>query len=99
MDCRRLNDFSRVAPFVMSLLCLLLVLDGIRIFGLHSGGGADEGTDAHIFQILMVLQVPIIAIFAGTTSWRPAKQPALIVILQFVAYLVPLAALRFLLAG
>ncbi len=49
-------------PVAMSLAALALVLGHAARFGIvHE---ADEGTAAHLFQILMVAQVPLVAWFA-----------------------------------
>jgi len=46
-------------PLVMSLVALTMVLVHYAIFGIVDE--TDEGTAAHIFQLLIVLQVPFIA--------------------------------------
>ena len=54
-------------PLAMSLAALAIVLGHAAIFGVvHE---ADEGAAAHIFQLLMVAQVPIVAFFA--IRWLP----------------------------
>ena len=45
-------------PLVMSLVALAIVLVHYAIFGIVDE--TDEGTAAHIFQLLIVLQVPFI---------------------------------------
>jgi hypothetical protein len=51
----------------MALACLGLVLGHFAVYGnLHE---VDEGAAAHIFQILMVAQVPIVGYFA--IKWLP----------------------------
>jgi len=56
---RRLSAFL---PRVMSSLALILVSSYVALFGvIHE---ADERAAAHIWQILMVMQIPIIAFFA-----------------------------------
>jgi len=74
---------SAFLPVVMSLLALSLVLGHIALVG--TARQEDEGTAAHLWQLLMVLQVPIIAFFA--LRWLPErpKQALLILTLQFVA--------------
>ena len=58
---------SGFLPIAMSLAALALVLGHIAIFGVvHE---ADEGTPAHLFQLLMAGQVPIVAYFA--LKWLP----------------------------
>ena len=54
-------------PMVMSLVALVLVLGHAAIFGIAHE--ADEGTAAHLFQLLMVGQLPVIAYFA--VKWLP----------------------------
>jgi len=73
----------------MSLAALALVVGHITIYG--AVREADEGTAAHIWQILMAAQVPIIAFFA--INWLPRNPgPALVVIaLQGVAVIAALA--------
>jgi hypothetical protein len=53
---------SAVAPVAMSVAALALVLGHVAAFGIvHE---ADEGTPAHIYQLLMAGQVPVIGYFA-----------------------------------
>jgi hypothetical protein len=62
---------SAYAPIAMSLAGVGLVLLHVARFGLTRE--TDEGTSAHLFQLLMVLEVPIIAYFA--IRWLP-RAPA-----------------------
>jgi len=58
---------SAFLPIAMSLAALALVLGSIAMFGVvHE---ADEGTAAHLFQLLMAGQVPIVGYFA--LKWLP----------------------------
>ena len=50
---------SAFVPLAMSLVALTMVLVHAAIYGIVRE--ADEGTAAHIFQILMAAQVPIVA--------------------------------------
>jgi hypothetical protein len=47
----------------------------------------DEGTEAHLFQILMAAQVPIIAFFAIKWLPRAPRQALLVLALQVAAAL------------
>jgi hypothetical protein len=58
---------SAFLPIGMSLAALALVLGHIVMFG--TAREADEGTIAHIFQLLIIAEVPIIAFFA--IKWFP----------------------------
>jgi hypothetical protein len=73
----------------MSLAALATVLIHIARFGVARE--ADEGTAAHLWQILMAGQLPIITLFA--IKWLPKNpKPALAVLaLQAVAGLAALA--------
>ena len=75
---RKIHNFSRVAPVIMSLLALALIVEGLAQFGLHHRE-ADEGWQAHLFQLLIVLQVPIVLLFVATANWRQLRRtlPAL----------------------
>jgi hypothetical protein len=69
----------------MSVAALALVLGHVAVFGVQRE--ADEGTAAHLWQLLMAGQVPIIAFFAVSSVPR-APRPALLVLgLQVVAAL------------
>src|SRR3984893_19163877 len=85
---------SAFLPVAMSLVALALVLGHIAIFGVvHE---ADEGAVAHIWQILMAAQVPIIAFFAIKYVPQKPKQGLLILALQIVAALTACAPVFFL---
>lgn len=54
-------------PIAMSLAALATVLTSVAIYGIVRG--SDEGAGAHIFQLLIALQVPLVAFFA--LKWLP----------------------------
>ena len=67
MNATPMKQTSALLPIAMSLVALSMVLGHAAIYGVvHE---ADEGTPAHLFQILMVAQVPLIAYFA--VKWLP----------------------------
>lgn len=69
-------------PPLMSLSALALVLGHVVLFG--AAREADEGTAAHLFQLLLAAQLPIIVIFAVT--WLPRRpRPAMLVLALQVA--------------
>jgi len=57
---------------------------------------ADEGTAAHIFQILMVAQVPVVAFFAINWLPRTPRQALNVLALQAGAAFAAFAAVFFL---
>ncbi len=64
-------------PPVMSLAALALVLGHLALFGVVRE--ADEGTAAHLFQLLLAAQLPIIVAFA--VEWLPRRpRPAVLVL-------------------
>ncbi|TMF30835.1 MAG: hypothetical protein E6I25_02420 [Chloroflexi bacterium] len=74
---------SALIPMAMSIAALTLVLGHIAMFG--TARQADEGTAAHLWQLLMAGQLPIIGFFA--IKWFPRTPgPALLVlVLQAIA--------------
>ena len=84
---------SAYLPLAMSFAALATVLYHIAVFG--AAHEADEGAAAHIFQLLLVAQVPVVAFFAF--KWLPRRPgPALRVLgLQAVAVLAALAPVFF----
>lgn len=85
MNVSLLKQPSALLPMAMSLAALALVLSHIAIYGVvHE---ADEGAAAHIWQLLMAGQMPVVGYFA--LKWLPqAPGKALRVLaLQFAAAL------------
>jgi MFS superfamily sulfate permease-like transporter len=70
-----LKHWSAWLPVATSVFLIALGLRHIASYGL--GREADEGTEAHLFQLLMPLQALVIAYFAWT--WLP-KTPRLAVV-------------------
>jgi len=80
---------SAFLPVTMSTAALLLVLITVARFGVvHE---ADEGTAAHLWQLLMGVQVPIVLWFAASWLPRAPKQALYVLALQAVAGLAALA--------
>ena len=76
-------------PIAMSLAALALVLGSIAMFGVvHE---ADEGTAAHLFQLLMAGQVPIVGYFALKWLPRVPGQALRVLALQGAAMIVAFA--------
>lgn len=80
-----LRQPSAFLPVAMSLVALALVLGHVAIFG--AAHQTDEGTAAHLWQLLMALQVPIIAFFALKHVPQRPKQALLILALQLACAL------------
>ena len=83
MDSSLLKRPSGYIPIAMSLAALGLVMGYAALFG--TARQADEGTAAHLFQLLLAAQLPVIAFFA--LRWLPAepKRALPVLAMQFVA--------------
>lgn len=86
---------SAFLPIAMSVAALAVVLVAVAWYG--AAREADEGTAAHLWQLLMAGQLPVIAYFA--LRWLPrtprSALPVLAVqALAFVAALAPVYFLR-----
>jgi hypothetical protein len=69
MRAELINRLSSRVILALSLTALLTVLSGY-----FQPPQPDEGTGAHIFQLSIVLLVPVILLFAATADWkRPAR--------------------------
>jgi hypothetical protein len=79
-------------PVAMSLAALAMVLGNVAVFGVVHD--ADEGTAAHLFQLLMGLQIPLVAFFAIKWLAPAPKQTLCVLVLQAAAALAALAELR-----
>ena len=80
---------SALLPLAMSFAALAIVLGHIAISGITRQ--ADEGTAAHLWQLLMAGQLPVIAFFAIKWFPRSPRQALLVLALQAGAALTALA--------
>lgn len=85
---------SAFLPVAMSLTALALVLGHIAMFGVARE--ADEGAIAHLWQILMAGQLPVLAFFAIKWLPRAPKQTLSVIALQAGAALASIAPVFFL---
>jgi len=85
---------SAFVPIAMSVAALALVVFSVTVFG--TGRDADEGATAHLWQLLIAGQLPVVAFFA--IKWLPrAPRSAFPVIgLQAAALLAALSPVYFL---
>jgi hypothetical protein len=72
---------SALAPVLMSLAALAVVLAHIAMSG--TARQADEGAAAHLWQLLMAMQLPIIGYFA--IRWLPESPRHALAILALQA--------------
>ena len=64
-----LRQPSAFVPLLMSLAALSLVGIAVAIYGLNGVRQPDEGAFAHLWQLMMAGQLPVIAWFA--IKWLP----------------------------
>jgi hypothetical protein len=81
-------------PMAMSLTALTIVLIHIALYGLTHE--PDEGTAAHLWQILMAAQLPVLLYFAIKWLPRAPRQTLYVLALQAGAALASLAPVFFL---
>lgn len=81
MSAHPIKTPAALIPIAMSLAALALVIGHAAVYGVvHE---ADEGAAAHIFQILMVAQLPVVAFFA--LRWLPRQQKQALIVLALQA--------------
>ena len=77
MAATLLRQPSALIPLAMSVAALATVIGYAAMFG--TARQADEGTAAHVWQLLMAGQVPVVAFFA--IKWLPTEPRRALVIL------------------
>jgi hypothetical protein len=85
MSSSMLRQPTAMIPLAMSLAALAVVLGRIAVSGV--GREADEGAAAHLWQLLMAGQIPVIALFALMWVPRAPRQALLVLLLQAAAVL------------
>jgi len=90
---------SAYLPVAMSLAAFMMVLSAVAV-GLARGGhivrDPDEGSIAHLFQLLMTVQWPITLYFAAKWLRRTPRETLGVLGLQAVAWLAGCAPVYFL---
>lgn len=82
-------------PLMMSLAALLILVGYVAFVGVPEKPAKDEGTAAHIFQLLMVGQLPFMGYFAVRNFRKNAGGSLLIIAIQIFAAVVPFVVLFF----
>jgi hypothetical protein len=78
-----LKQPSALIPLAMSFAALSLILGHIALYGVARQ--ADEGAAAHLWQLLMAGQIPVIAYFAIKWLARTPRPALMVLALQGVA--------------
>ena len=89
-----LKQPSAFLPIAMSAAALGVVVVAVGLFG--ATDEADEGTAAHLWQLLVAGQLPVVAFFA--IRWLPRAPRSALPVLAFqaVAFFAALAPVYFL---
>ena len=80
---------SAFLPLAMSVAAIIVVLGHIALFG--AARESDEGAAAHLWQLLIAGQVPLVAYFAIRWLPRTPRSALPVLALQAVAVLAALA--------
>jgi hypothetical protein len=75
---------TALIPIAMSLVALAILVLAL-VFGLGVSNDGDEGTAAHLWQLLMLGQLPIVAFFAISWVPREPRNAILVLAIQFAA--------------
>lgn len=73
----QVNRTSFIVPLVLSALAFTLVIANI-FAGVRPS--TDENASAHIFQLLIVSEVPFTAVFLATSDWRVHRWSVLLAV-------------------
>ena len=94
MNVSPMKKPSALIPIAMSFAALAMVVGHAAMFGIvHE---TDEGTPAHIFQLLIAAQIPVVAFFAIKWFPRAPGQTLQVLALQAGAAVAACAAVFFL---
>ena len=81
-------------PLVMSFVALAMILGYVAMFGVVHN--QDEGAPAHIFQLLILAELPIAAFFGLRWITRKPKETLIVLVVQAIAWIIPiLTVMRF----
>ena len=94
MTQTRVNRISAWVPLLCSAFAFAIVMANIVA---RVPPQPDENTSAHLWQLLMVAQLPFILLFVATSDWARWRKPAALLLLQALGIVA--AALPVWLAG
>ena len=83
MTRAQINRWTAILPVVMSLAALALV--GAAVATGWERDLTDEGIAAHLFQMLIVAEVPVVALFLGTADRGNFRRVAGLLAMQIAA--------------
>lgn len=89
-----INRISAIAPVAMSLAAFIMVVVA-AVMG-RANSQPDEGTLAHIFQLLIAAQMPVILLFLVTADCRHSTRVARPLALQGAAIILAVGSVYYL---
>jgi hypothetical protein len=92
MSVAPFRHWTALLPLALSIAALALVLGYVASGGVRE---ADEGTAAHLWQLFMAVQVPLIALFAFIWLPRSPRSALAVLALLMAVVLANLAALSY----
>jgi hypothetical protein len=93
MNRRKINRIGAIAPVVMSLAALFIVLMVVSTG--WERNLPDEGAAAHIFQLLIVTQIPFVLAFLVTADWNRFMQVARSLAFQIISIGIALGSVAY----
>lgn len=87
MTSRQVNRAFAAVPLLCSAAAFALVIANILA---HAPPQPDENASAHVFQLLILIQLPLIGLFAAGADWSHWRRPAVLLGLQVAAIAVAL---------
>lgn len=75
MTREHIGRIAGTAPLACSALAFAIVIANVL---LRVPAQPDEGASAHMWQLLIAVQLPLIGLFVATADWRRSKAPLLL---------------------
>ena len=95
MTRQTINRICANAPIVMSVLATGLLLTVLLFHWETPQPDGDEGTAAHLFQLLIGAQVPLIAAYLITTDWSQWQRVSRWAVIQVGAIVIALTPVAY----
>ena len=80
-----LKQPSAFVPLLMSLAALSLVGIAVALHGVSGARQPDEGAFAHLWQLMMAGQLPVVAWFAVKWLPRSPRDAVMVLVIQAIA--------------
>ena len=93
---RLLKRPAGFVPLALSAAALSLIGGYLALYGTVATPDGDEGAAAHLFQLLMLLQLVATGVFAMRWLPRAPRQALVVLALQIAAWIVPIALIVYL---